>query len=254
MSENLPVVSVIMPMHNSAKFVAASIGSVIAQTYPHWELLVIDDFSSDDSTKIVDKYVAQDARIRLLRNQQHNGMPSAPRNCGVEAARGRYIAFLDSDDLWFPLKLEQQLKFFETHPSVAVVFSDYEKMDEDGRRKNRIIKAPSSVNYHQLLYSNFIGNLTGMYDTSKVGKVRIQDIHHEDYVMWLHILKQGYTAQNTGTVLAAYRVGSQSISSNKLKILLWQWDIYRQVEHLSVQRSLWYYLSYAWRAFFKSII
>lgn len=247
------LVSVIMPMHNSEKFLCYSIESVIAQTYKHWELLIIDDASTDNSFQIAQKYATKDSRISVSKNNNHNGMPSAPRNLGVQNARGRFIAFLDSDDLWFPQKLEQQLTLFKDNRT-AIVFSNYEKIDADGNRNNRIVSAPPYATYRSLLYGNVIGNLTGIYDTKKVGKIPIQDIHHEDYVMWLEILEKGYLAQNTGTTLAAYRINSSSVSANKLQVVQWQWYIYRKTEHLSLLKSSFYFASYAIKAFFKSII
>jgi glycosyltransferase involved in cell wall biosynthesis len=247
------LVSVVMPMHNSERFIKESIESVLAQTYAHWELLIVDDASTDNSLAIASQYAAEDERIHLLRNTKHIKMPSAPRNAGVQAAKGQYIAFLDSDDLWFPQKLEQQLPFFKDNRT-AIVFSNYEKIDELSTRANRVISAPRQATYKSLLKGNIIGNLTGIYDTGKVGKANIKDIHHEDYVMWLSILKKGYIARNTETTLAAYRVSSQSVSSNKLKVIKWQWDIYRNVEHLSLLRSAYNFVFYAYKALIKSLI
>ena len=244
------LVSVVMPMHNSDKFLREAIESVLAQSYTNWELLVVDDASTDNSIDIVEEYVKQDKRIHLLSNTNHMKMPSAPRNIGVQAANGQYIAFLDSDDFWFPAKLEQQLRLFND-PETAIVFSNYEKIDEIGTRSNRIVHSPSMVDYKTLLKGNVIGNLTGIYDTAKVGKENIRDIHHEDYVMWLSILKKGFIGRNTGTTLAAYRESSQSISSNKLRVTLWQWQVYREVEHLSILRSAYYFCFYAVKALRK---
>lgn len=164
------LVSIIMPMHNSASYVGEAITSVLKQTYPHWELLVIEDASKDNSCDIVRTYQEQDSRIHLLINDHHTGRPSSPRNMGVKHAKGRYIAFLDSDDVWFPEKLQQQIPLFEDE-KVAIVYSNYEKMDEAGHRANRVVKAPPCATYNQLLSGNVIGNLTGIYDRQKVGKV-----------------------------------------------------------------------------------
>lgn len=247
------LVSIIMPMHNSAKYVGEAIASVIAQTYPHWELLVIDDVSTDNSCDIVRQYQAQDSRVHLLFNDNHTGRPSSPRNVGVKHAKGRYIAFLDSDDIWFPEKLQQQIPLFVSE-KVAIVYSNYEKMDEDGHRANRIVKAPAFATYRSLLSGNVIGNLTGIYDKEKVGKVEFLDIHHEDYVLWLSILKKGFIAQNTHTTTAAYRILKSSISSNKLQVLPWQWSIYRDIERLSLLSSVYHFINYAVKAYFKSKI
>ncbi len=247
------LVSVIMPMYNSMPFIKEAIESVQAQTYKNWELLVIDDGSTDGSKEEVERFMGQDSRIKLLHNSHHIKMPSAPRNAGILAANGRFIAFLDSDDIWFPQKLEQQLPLFDDN-RVAIVFSNYEKMDEHGHRSNRFVIAPAKATYRSMLCSNVIGNLTGIYDTRKVGKIAIDDIHHEDYVMWLRILKKGFLARNTGTTLAAYRVRSASVSSRKIEVCSWQWNIYRNIEHLSLLESAAYFILYAAKAFRKSII
>ena len=172
---------------------------------------------------------------------------------GVNYAKGRYIAFLDSDDMWFPEKLEQQIPLFDDD-NVAIVYSNYEKMDEDGHRSCRIVKAPVTATYNMLLSGNVIGNLTGVYDQKKFGKLEFLDIHHEDYVLWLSILKKGFIAKNTNTTTAAYRIVSNSISANKLQVLPWQWKIYRDIEHLSLLRSAYHFVNYAIKAFLKSNI
>lgn len=252
-SKHNGLVSIIMPMHNSAKYVGEAITSVIHQTYDDWELLVIDDASRDNSCDIVRKYQQQDSRIHLLINDNHTGRPSSPRNMGVKRANGRYIAFLDSDDVWFPEKLQQQVPLFENE-RVAIVYSNYEKMDEEGHRANRVVKAPAFATYNVLLSGNVIGNLTGIYDRQKVGKVEFLDIHHEDYVLWLSILKQGFIAQNTNTTTAGYRIVKGSISANKLQVLPWQWSVYRDIEGLGLLRSAYYFAHYAIKAYFKSKI
>lgn len=248
----MELVSVVMPVYNSGRFIDDAIRSVLAQTYQNWELLVVDDSSTDDSVPIVERFAQQDSRIRLYHNANRKGMPSAPRNEGVQLAKGRYIAFLDSDDCWLPTKLEEQVRLFEDEKT-AIVYSNYEKMDEDGKRAKRIVKAPQTAGYKTLLKGNIIGNLTGIYDTKKVGKVPFQHIHHEDYAMWLSILKQGFIARNTQTVTAIYRVRKQSVSSKKLSVLTWQWYIYREVEHLGFFSSIYYYMNYAIRGFAKSL-
>lgn len=240
-----PLVSIVMPMHNAEKYLDASIQSVQAQTFTDWELIIVNDDSSDQSVEIARGYEAKDSRIHLVDSQYHNGMPSAPRNTGVRVASGRFIAFLDSDDLWLPQKLEQQIPLFDI-PNVFIVYSNYEKIKENGLRKNRIVYAPHAVNYKIMLRGNAIGNLTGIYDTKKVGKIKILDIRHEDYAMWLEILKKGGIGVNTNTVTALYRLSQSSISRNKFKLLTWQWNIYRRVEHLSVAQSLRFYLWYAY--------
>jgi teichuronic acid biosynthesis glycosyltransferase TuaG len=239
------LVSIVMPMYNAEKYLEQAVKSVLAQTYPHWELLIINDHSTDHSVEIARKFETADSRIHLYNTDYHNGMPSAPRNTGVRLAQGRFIAFLDSDDLWAPEKLSQQVSLFKDD-NVFVVYSDYEKIEEDGARKNRIVRAPLTLNYKKLLRGNAIGNLTGIYDTQKVGKIAIKNIHHEDYAMWLEILKKGGIALNTNTVTAFYRLSNSGVSRKKSRLLTWQWNIYRQVEHLSIAKSMKLYCCYAY--------
>ncbi|EHO74819.1 hypothetical protein HMPREF9140_00146 [Prevotella micans F0438] len=246
------LISIIMPMHNSAAFVGEAIESVLAQSYREWELIIVDDESTDASVSIVEAYAQKDSRIRLFRNPKPIKMPSAPRNMGLSMAKGRYIAFLDSDDMWLPEKLTQQIPLMQ-NPQVAIVYSNYEKMTESGKKTGRVIKAPRQADYKKLLRGNVIGNLTGIYDKEKVGIVPFLNIHHEDYAMWLSILKRGFIAQNTGTVAARYRLSSSSVSTNKYRVLSWQWNIYRNIEHISIMKSTIYFVSYAFKAFLKTL-
>ena len=248
----IPFVSIITPCYNAESFISQTIESVLSQTYSNWEMIIVDDCSKDGSANIINNYVQSDSRIKYLKTEKPSGSPAFPRNVGIEVARGRYIAFLDSDDIWLPNKLKEQLNVINQE-DVAVVFSNYEKMDSEGGRNARIIIAPTVVDYFMLLKGNCIGCLTAMYDTEKVGKHFFKRIGHEDYLMWLSILKKGFKAQNTNTVTALYRVGNQSVSSNKLKILSWQWIILRNEEKLGLVKSSYFYLHYAVKAFFKAI-
>lgn len=241
-----------MPVYNAERFLGEAIESVLSQTYTDWELWVVDDCSTDGSSRIVRRYMERDARIHYLRTDEASGSPTLPRNRGIENARGRYIAFLDSDDVWLPHKLEEQLREFDDSQT-AIVYSDYEKIGEEGKRENRVVKAPLSVDYRQLLLGNVIGCLTAVYDTEKVGKVYLSRHSHEDYILWLSILKQGYMARNTGRVAALYRVRKRSVSSNKLKALSWQWDIYIRIEKTGYVKGIYYFLNYACRAFLKTL-
>lgn len=245
-----PLVSIITPCYNSESFIALTIKSVLAQTFSQWEMLVIDDCSTDRSSVIVKAYEAKDSRIKYLKTDQPSHSPTHPRNMGIQAAKGRYIAFLDSDDMWLPNKLEEQLKISDSS-EVAILFSNYEKMNKEGTRSGRKVIAPPHVDYFRLLKGNCIGCLTAMYDTAKVGKMFFKNVGHEDCVLWLEILKKGYKAQNTNTIAALYRVGNLSVSSNKLKILSWQWNILRNEECLPICKALYLYAHYAMRAFLK---
>lgn len=247
------LVSIVMPVHNAAKYLEEAIYSVVAQSYKNWELIIVDDASVDNSLDIARNMAAQDSRIRVLVNENPTGYPATPRNVAIDAAKGKYIAFLDSDDMWLPEKLEQQLSMFATDDSLAVVFSNYEKIDKKSQRRNRVVVAPRETTYRKLLLGNTIGNVTGIYDAERVGKVYFMLVRHEDYAMWLSILKRGFVARNTETVTALYRVTDESVSSSKIHLLSWQWNIYRNVEGFGIIRSLYYYINYAIRGFIKSL-
>jgi glycosyltransferase involved in cell wall biosynthesis len=243
-------VSIIMPCYNAELYVAEAINSVIEQTCTDWELIVVDDCSTDNSTEIIRSFCEKDHRIRYYKTEHNSGGATVPRNLAIEKATGRFIAFLDSDDIWLPTKLEQQIKIF-VDEKTAVVFSNHEKINAKGERKNRVVIAPSKVSYQQLLKENVIRCSAGIYDTKKTGKFYFQNVGHEDYVLWLSVLKQGYIARNTNTVTILYRMQKNSLSGNKLQAAKWTWNIYRNVENLSLTTSWYYFLFYAVRTSLK---
>ena len=245
------LVSIIMPLHNDELYVEGAINSVLSQSYQNWELLIIDDYSTDHSPQIIQDYSQMDRRIRLFRTEQPSGSPTKPRNIGIENAKGRYIAFLDSDDQWLPSKLENQLMLFNNNEDAIMVFSNYKKISEDGEIHHRPIIAPSETDYYRMLKGNIMGCLSIMYDTEKVGKSYFPKCGHEDYALWLSILKKGGKAYNTNTVEALYRVKGNSVSSNKLIAMGWQWNIYRNIEKIGFVKSSYYFANYAIKALFK---
>jgi glycosyltransferase involved in cell wall biosynthesis len=236
-------VSIIMPCYNAEKYVAKAINSVLKQTFADWELLIVDDGSTDGSAEIIRWYCEKDDRICYYKTDYPSGGATIPRNVATGLAQGRFIAFLDSDDIWLPTKLEQQLPLFADEQT-AIVFSNHEKINGRGERRNRIVKAPKIVSYKDFLKSNVIRCSTGMYDTEKTGKVYFPQVAHEDYAFWLSILKQGYVVRNTNTVTTLYREHKNSLSGNKLQAAKWTWAIYRNVEQLGFFTSLYYYLHY----------
>ncbi len=250
---NQELVSVIMPAYNASKYIKDSIQSVIAQHYANWELLVIDDGSTDSTVQIVEDMAKSDNRIRLFINHTPSGSPAIPRNIGIQNAQGRYIAFLDSDDLWIPEKLAEQIPLFQGEDT-KIVFSFYRKLLTDGKISDGIVSSPSSVSYHQLLKGNVIGNLTGIYDTAKVGKPLFKKLGHEDYIYWLNILRSGGYAVNTQKVHALYRLSENSVSANKLKVFKWDWYIFRHVEGLSWPYASWCFICYAIKGVLKTLI
>ena len=246
-----PTISIIVPAYNAEHTINETIQSVLNQTFSDWELIIVDDCSTDNTSTIVHDYLYQDKRIKYFKTESASGGPAEPRNMGILNSLGRYMAFLDSDDVWLPSKLERQLPLFE-YPSVALAYSYYEKMTEKGERNNRVVYAPNEVTYNRLLLGNVIGCLTAVYDVAKLGKMYFPNHSHEDYILWLSILKQGGVARNTNTVEALYRVRERSISSDKRRAMSWQWDIYRNVEGFGVLRSAYYFLNYAYKAFRKA--
>ena len=241
-----------MPCHNGGQYIRQAIDSVLMQSYADWELLIVEDISTDDSVSIAEEYCAKDSRIKLLHTPIPTGKPATPRNVGIGAALGRFIAFLDCDDQWLPDKLEHQLPLFEK-ADCATVFSFYKKMDVSGNVHPAVVMSPAVVSFDQLLDGNCIGNLTGMYDTAKVGKVCQKEINHEDYLMWLQVLQKGFVARNTGTVEAYYRESGASVSGSKLKALSWTWDIYRKELGLPFFASVGHFIKYAFKALSKKL-
>lgn len=235
------LVSIITPCHNSSRFISQTIDSVLAQTYQNWEMIIVDDCSTDNSVQIVEEYMKRDGRIKLIRLEK-NTTQAVARNRAIGEAKGRYIAFLDSDDIWLPEKLEKQMNFMK-EKDVSLCYSSYYLIDENGSDKGVFI-AKENATYTELLKTCYIGNLTTIYDSGKLGKQYMESVGHEDYTLWLKILKNGGVAKGISEPLAKYRLSSKSTSSNKIKAARWQWNIYRNVEGLSIPESLYYYTHY----------
>lgn len=247
-----PLVSIIMPAYNAEQFIAQAIESVQAQTLTEWELIVSDDASTDATLAIVRRIAEQDARIVVLEPAGNHG-PAHARNRAIEHAAGRYIAFLDSDDLWKPGKLETQVGFMQQN-QVAFSFSSYDRLAEDGAflGEHRVARA---VNYRSLLKSCTIGCLTAIYDTDVFGKKFMPDVRGaEDFGLWLSLLKNIDKAYPVVDNLASYRVRTHSLSSDKWKAAFYTWRVYRKVENLSFFPSIYYFLHYAFRGFWKSYL
>ncbi|KPQ13227.1 MAG: Glycosyltransferases involved in cell wall biogenesis [Algoriphagus marincola HL-49] len=243
------LVSVITPVHNSYELVEETIQSVLNQTFKDWELILIDDKSSDNGLQILKKYEKLDPRIRLLENSKNKGA-ALTRNRGIEAAKGRFIAFLDSDDLWEPTKLERQLEFM-TSNGFPFTFTAYRKF-RDGEIVG-VQDVPEKVNHKQLLKTCSIGCLTAIYDTDQLGKVYMPDIsRRQDFALWLKLLKLVPFAYGLNEPLAKYRLRSDSISGNKWKAAQYQWRVYREFEHLNVFQAAYYFVNYTFFGVLKT--
>ena len=242
-------VTIIMPSYDSEKFIIESIESVLAQTYSNWELIIVDDCSPDDSNKIITKYVDSDGRIKLIKLQKNSG-PAVARNTAIEAASGRYIAFLDSDDVWLPNKLETQINFMHDN-DLAFTYSSYRLVGEDNEHLGVFI-TKDKISYFDILKTCSVGCLTAIYDTKKIGKQYMPLIlKRQDYGLWLKILKLIGETKGISEPLATYRIRKNSVSSNKVKAAKYQWKIYRDIEKLSFLKSLYYFVFYAYNGVTK---
>ncbi|MCX2869418.1 glycosyltransferase family 2 protein [Kluyvera cryocrescens] len=243
------LVSIIMPTFNSSSTVADSIKSVLEQSYSNWELLITDDCSTDDTLGIIQSFSDRDSRIKVFQNTENSGA-GISRNNSISMAKGRFIAFLDSDDMWFKDKLFEQINFMLEN-DYALTYTNYIKVDENNNVKGEI-HPPLDVTYQQLLKSNVIGCLTAIYDVDKIGKVYMPAIRkRQDMALWLKILQVIPKAHCLPKELAIYKEGHQSLSSNKVKILYSQWVFYRNYLNFGVLKSLWYFQFYIVKALKK---
>ena len=249
MKKNL--VSIITPMYNSGKFIKDTIDSVINQTYKDWEMIIVDDCSTDISPEIVKSYAENESRIKYIRTEQNGGVSKA-RNTALKNADGQYIAFLDSDDIWDKEKLEKQINFMK-EKDCAISFTSYELIDEENKKLNKVVRVVESIDYKTLLKGNILGCLTVIIDKSKLDfEIKMSGVRHEDYALWLSILKRGYIAYGIDEVLAQYRKSLTSLSGNKVKSAMWTWNIYRNVEKIPLHKSIYYFINYAINGIKKS--
>lgn len=220
------LVSIITPSYNSAKYIAETIQSVQNQTYTNWEMLIVDDCSSDNTEEIIKKIQQTDSRVHFFKLDQNSG-PGVARNLCIQKASGNYIAFLDSDDKWKPEKLEMQLSFMKDN-KIPLTFSFYEQIDERGNLLNKIVTTPKNISYKELFYCNWIGNLTGIYSVDFFGKIPILNIKkRQDWVLWLTLVKKIGKIKPIPVSLAYYRVREESVSSSKIKLLSHNFRIYK---------------------------
>lgn len=243
------LVSIIMPNYNSEKFIRETVNSVINQTYKNWELIIVDDCSTDNSLEIVGQI--SDERIRVVRNDKNCGA-AVSRNNAIALASGRFIAFLDSDDVWDENKLSKHLSFMVKTDSVFS-FTHYTVVNSEGETVTEFAPAKDEYDYKMILKHCYIGCSTVIYNCERIGKFYMPTdaVKREDFAAWLKILATGVKAVCFHESLTAYRVHSSSVSSNKFKIVKYQWRVYKRVEKLSLLKSLYYMAHWAIRGFFK---
>ncbi|MDO4302782.1 MAG: glycosyltransferase family 2 protein [Bacillota bacterium] len=254
MEKTSELVSIIVPVYNAGAYIEETISMVKKQTCENWELLLVDDCSSDDSRqKICACMEHKDDRIRLIEKERNEGAARA-RNTGIEAAKGRYIAFLDADDLWMEDKLEKELAFMK-EKQAAFVFTAYEFGDEEGKPTGKVVHVPPSLTYDKALSRTVIFTTTVLLDTEKTGHdlIKMPEVKSEDTATWWKILKNGYTAYGLDQVLAIYRRPAKSLSSNKLEAVRRIWNLYRRQEQLPVLYSIYNLIFWALRATLRRI-
>lgn len=241
------LISIITPAYNAEKFIGDAIESALSQTYANWEMIIVDDCSKDKTVELVQSYQQKDDRIKLIQLKENSGSAVA-RNTAMDHSTGAYYAFLDSDDQWFPKKLEKQLQFM-LEKDIAFSFTKYVRIREDGAETNAITNAPESVGYDDLMKHCVIGCLTVMLDKDKIGNERMVNIRtRQDYAFWLTLTQKGHLAYGLPEVLAKYRIVEHSISSNKIKAAKQNWYLYRHIEKSGLFKSIWYFSNYAIRS------
>lgn len=247
-------VSIITPVYNCEKLIKETINCVLKQTYKNFEMILVDDCSIDNSAKIIKKFIEKDERIKYYKLNENSGAAVA-RNYALEKSSGRFIAYLDADDLWKPEKLEKQVKFMIDN-NYAFTCTDYEKITEDGTSLNKIIHIPKKVDYNLFLRNTIIQTVGVMIDTQLTGKeLLIMPLirRRQDAATWCQLLRNGFDCYEVPENLSYYRVVSNSLSSNKFKAIKMNWYWYREIEKLPLWKAYYCFIGYAFNAVKKRI-
>ena len=235
------LVSIVTASYNCEQFISETIQSVISQTYTNWELLIIDDNSSDNSVAIIKEFSQIDTRIQLFQLKINQGAAKA-RNVGIEKSTGEFIAFLDSDDVWLPQKLTLQIAFMKKN-NFNFTHTSYFFMDESSRVLTKIYSVKKKLSYKNMLYTNSIGCLSVVLNQSKMGKLFMPNMRkRQDYAHWLSILKSEPFAYGLEEPLAKYRIRKNSMSANKIEMLKWNFNLFYKNQKLPWFRAIYYVL------------
>jgi len=247
------LVSVIVPVYNSEKFIRDTINTVQEQTYQNWELILVNDGSTDKSKEIIEEQIKNDKRIKLIDMEKNSGAAMA-RNKGISNATGKYVAFIDADDLWNKEKLNKQIKFMQDM-ECEFSFTGYEFADKNGKGTGKIVKVPKKMTYKQALKNTTIWTSTVMFNTEKLERktILMPNVASEDTATWWKILKKGYCAYGIEDNLSYYRRTNGSLSSNKLVAIKRIWNLYRNVEKLNPFYSFYNFCFYAINALKRRI-
>lgn len=244
------LVSIITPTYNSAKFIAETIQSVQNQTYSNWEMIIVDDGSSDETIAVVKRIQETEHRIHFIEQIQNVG-PAITRNKGIETAKGKYLTFLDADDIWFTDFIENSIKTIQK-TGIPFVFSSYRRSNEQLEFVYSDFLVPQKVTYTDILKTNSISCLTAFLDVEVVGKKFMPIIHkRQDMGLWLKYLKEIPFAYGIQAPKAIYRIRKNSLSRKKSHLIKYQWQFYREVEKLSVLQSIYYMWHWMYRGFLK---
>lgn len=244
------MVSIITPSYNAQAFIEETITSVIQQTYPHWEMIIVDDASTDDTVAHIKKIMQKETRIKLHQLKQNSGAAVA-RNVAIEAAKGNYLAFLDADDIWFPFHLQNSIQTIQTQ-KVPFVFASCKRANDNLEFVYNDFIVPQKVNYKNILKTNSIPCLTVVIDCNVLGKEKMPLIHkRQDMGLWLIYLKKIPYAFGIQDCHAIYRIRKNSLSRNKSQLLSYQWKFYREVENLSILQSMYYMLCWMYYGYKK---
>jgi teichuronic acid biosynthesis glycosyltransferase TuaG len=236
-------VSIVTPSYNSGKYIEKTIQSVISQTYEDWEMIIIDDSSSDNSVDLIKEFCKKEKRIKLLVLDENVGSGRV-RNLCIEKAEGRFIAFLDSDDYWSPNKLEKQVNYMIEN-DYSFTYTQYYEIEDATNQLKNLVKSPIKVNYKKILQNDYIGCLTAMYDTEKLGKRYMPEIRkRQDWVLWIRILKDIDWAYGIQEPLAYYRTGIKSLSNNKFKLLKHNYNVYKKELKFNHFTSAFYFVNF----------
>jgi teichuronic acid biosynthesis glycosyltransferase TuaG len=243
------LVSIITPAFNAAGFVEKTVESVLAQTYQQWEMLIVDDCSKDDTRAVVRRLAQRDSRVRLIEHSTNLGAAGA-RNTALAAASGPLVAFLDSDDLWLPEKLERQIDFMQRTGS-GFTYTSFRRITEPGTDIGALRPLPESLTYPQLLKNTAIVTSTVVIDRRITGDFRMVPASYDDFATWLAILRKGVCAHGVAEDLVRYRLVGAGLSKNKWRSASWVWRVYRDCEKLGLSYASWCFLNYAWRGYWK---
>ncbi len=247
-----PLVSIITPSYNAQQFIEACIASVRVQSYENWEMIIVDDCSKDKSVVIIERLMLEESRIKLISLSENMGAANA-RNRALEEAKGEYIAFLDSDDLWEAKKLEKQIAFMQKY-KYAFTFTDYVPISEDATQQYSVVSVPGEIDYVGYCKNTIIGCLTVMIDRRETGDFKMPVIKSsQDMALWLLLMKRGFKAYGLNEVLAKYRLVKNSNTSKKIDAAMDVWRIYREIEKLSLLKSSWYFVHYIFNAIKKRV-